>query len=146
MASGAHGENLIIYYNDCIDSDNMAAALALQRAMHGVRGTRVLWILEPRQVALGLAMTGAQIKGCQGKIKEYFPTLPNPFKVLLGGLLSEKDIAGVPEADRELVSVLFPIVVGGNPARAAPLYIVRLSLTRSQTCSFIWLSNLRLAR
>ncbi|KAG4275185.1 hypothetical protein FPRO04_14431, partial [Fusarium proliferatum] len=43
------GEDLVIYYNDSIDSDNFAAAMALLKATQWKPNVRVIWILEPRQ-------------------------------------------------------------------------------------------------
>lgn len=93
--------NLVIYYNDCIDSDNITSALALLRdtqrkaAAAAAGGTRIVWILEPRQVALGLGMSKAQTEECKALIKEHFPDRGLPFKVLLGGLLDDDDIDAV---------------------------------------------------
>jgi hypothetical protein len=99
-------ENLIIYYNDSIDSDNLAAAMALFRATFQRPNTRVLWILEPRQVCFGLSMTAEQVSKCKGLIQQHFASLGNPFRVLLGGLINQTDldnINGLTESDRELV-------------------------------------------
>lgn len=98
--------NLVIYYNDCIDSDNITAALALLRDTQrkaaaspaGAAGTRIVWILEPRQVALGLGMSKAQMDECKALIAQHFPDRGMPFKVLLGGLLEDEDIESVRHA------------------------------------------------
>ncbi|KAL3584449.1 hypothetical protein FPOAC2_14229 [Fusarium poae] len=101
------GETLFIYYNDSIDSDNLAAAMALWKATHKRPDTRLIWIIEPRQVCFGLSMTAKQVSRCQHLIQEHFPSLGNPFKVLLGGLIEQVDldnIKGLTKADRHLVS------------------------------------------
>lgn len=102
-------KDVIIYYNDSVDSDNITAALALLRHTERRRpDARIVWILEPRQVALGLGMTGQEIAECKGLIQEHFADRGNPFKVLLGGLLSQREIDGVQERlseeQRKLVS------------------------------------------
>lgn len=93
--------NLVVYYNDCIDPDNITAALALLRdtqrktAAAAPGNTRIVWILEPRQVALGLGMSKQQMDECKALIQTHFPGRGTPFKVLLGGLLKEADIESV---------------------------------------------------
>jgi hypothetical protein len=52
-------------------------------------------------------MTAEQVSRCQDLIQEHFPSLENPFKVLLGGLIEQADldkIEDLTEADRHLVS------------------------------------------
>ncbi|KAF4336497.1 hypothetical protein FBEOM_9629 [Fusarium beomiforme] len=100
------GENLVIYYNDNIDSDNLAAAMALFKATHQRPNTRVLWILEPRQVCFGLSMTKAQMDKCKFLIAQYFPSPEDPFKTLLNGALKKEDIDDIQDLipdDRELL-------------------------------------------
>ncbi|KAH7160678.1 hypothetical protein EDB81DRAFT_323034 [Dactylonectria macrodidyma] len=100
--------NVFIYYNDSIDSDNAAAALALMRATAGKPDTRVIWILEPRQVSFGLTMSGEQRVQCLKLIERHFPSRGRPFKVLLGGLLNETDLDGIDQLspqDRELLQL-----------------------------------------
>lgn len=102
------GQDLVLYYNDSIDSDNWAGALALMRQFDGVANTSVVWILEPRQVSLGLSMTAEQRGKCLELIKAHFPGKGMPFKVLLGGLLEQADIdaiEGLSAEDRKLVSL-----------------------------------------
>ncbi|KAF4447654.1 hypothetical protein F53441_8858 [Fusarium austroafricanum] len=102
------GENLIIYYNDSIDSDNLAAAMALWKATFQRKDTRVIWILEPRQVCFGLSMTGEQVSKCKNLIQRHFPSLGNPFRVLLGGLIKQKDLddnEDLSDADREILQM-----------------------------------------
>lgn len=102
-------ENLVIYYNDSIDSDNLAAAMAMWKATYQRPNTRVIWILEPRQVCFGLSMTAEQTSKCEDLIKRHFTFVGNPFKVLLGGLIEQKDLddtKGLGQADRELVNSL----------------------------------------
>lgn len=101
------GENLVIYYNDSIDSDNLAAAMALWKATYQRPNTRLIWIIEPRQVCFGLSMTAEQVSKCKDLIQEHFASLGNPFRVLLGGLIDQADldnIKGLTETDRQLVS------------------------------------------
>ncbi len=80
-------ENLVIFYNDLTDSDNWAAARFLEKAAEATTlPTRVVWIVEPRQVSLGLTMTREQQQACVALLAEHFEQLGMPFKVLLGGL------------------------------------------------------------
>ncbi|CAI6090731.1 unnamed protein product [Clonostachys chloroleuca] len=90
-------EDLTIYYNDSIDSDNAAAALALlkevaQRCPTG----RVIWIMEPRQVAWGPSMSKKETDRCKELLTMYFPdkykTDHDAFKALLGSRLKEKEL------------------------------------------------------
>ncbi|KAM0425388.1 hypothetical protein ACHAPT_009445 [Fusarium lateritium] len=98
------GEHIIILYNDSIDSDNWAAQRAVIRATPKSSNTRIIWVFEPRQVALGLAKTPKQQSDCLQLITKHFPDHGKPFKVLLGGLLTEKDVQsvfGLSEEDKE---------------------------------------------
>lgn len=107
--SSAMYQNVVIYYNDSVDSDNLAAAMALMRAMETRPNTRLLWIVEPRQVSFGLSPTKEQQDECEKVVKKHFPTRGNPWKILFGGLLSESDLNGIEELsthDRELASFL----------------------------------------
>ncbi|KAH7323143.1 hypothetical protein B0I35DRAFT_427188 [Stachybotrys elegans] len=99
-------DNLVIFYNDFIDSDNLAAALALARATNKRAATRVVWILEPRQVSLGLDMTPDQIARCKALLQKYFASRGNPFKLLLGGLLDQHDVDSISDIDAEERSLL----------------------------------------
>ncbi|GKU16215.1 unnamed protein product, partial [Fusarium langsethiae] len=102
------GENLVIYYNDFIDSDNLAAAMAVWKATCQKSNTRLIWIIEPRQVCFGLSMTDEQVDVCKGLIQKYFPSLGSPAKVLLGGLIKQTDldrIENLTEADRALLKM-----------------------------------------
>jgi len=47
------GKHLLIYYNDLSDSDNWAVARFLLDAAARDPSVEVVWIVEPRQVALG---------------------------------------------------------------------------------------------
>lgn len=98
-------DHLVIYYNDSIDSDNWASALALIKATAQKQNTRVIWIAEPRQVSFGLFMEKDKQDKCLQLIKEHFPKKQPAFKVLLAGLLREQDIANLPDSDREIVSL-----------------------------------------
>ncbi|RMJ18643.1 hypothetical protein CDV36_001761 [Fusarium kuroshium] len=99
------GEHIIILYNDSIDSDNWAAQRAVIRATKPRNSnTRIIWIFEPRQVSLGLNKSADQQRRCLSLITKHFPDHGKPFKVLLGGLLTEPDVEGVPglsEEDKE---------------------------------------------
>ncbi|EXK77963.1 hypothetical protein FOQG_17346 [Fusarium oxysporum f. sp. raphani 54005] len=100
------GGNLVIYYNDDIDSDNLAAAMALFKATYQKQNTRVLWILEPRQVCFGLSMTKAQMDRCIFLIEQCFPSVKSPFKTLLNGAIKMEDINDIKDltpADREIL-------------------------------------------
>ncbi|KFG84829.1 hypothetical protein MANI_029817 [Metarhizium anisopliae] len=90
-------QNVVIYYNDSVDSDNLAAAMALMRAMETRPNTRLLWIVEPRQVSFGLSPTKDQQDECEKVVKKHFPARGNPWKILFGGLLSESDLNGIEE-------------------------------------------------
>ncbi|KAJ4127287.1 hypothetical protein NW754_013714 [Fusarium falciforme] len=97
-------ERIIILYNDSIDSDNWAAQRAVIRATSRESNTRIIWIFEPRQVSLGLNKSAEQQSRCLKLIIKHFPDHGKPFKVLLGGLLTEKDVQSVPglsEEDKE---------------------------------------------
>lgn len=110
MASDQMSKDIVIYYNDSIDSDNTAGALALAMALVHRPDTRVLWILEPRQVSLGLSMSKEEIARCLELIKQCPSSARGtPFKILLGGLLEEKDLANfecLDASDRELASLI----------------------------------------
>ncbi|KAG9497036.1 hypothetical protein J7337_011825 [Fusarium musae] len=95
------GEDLVIYYNDSIDSDNLAAAMALYRATHWMPTVHVLWILEPRQVCFGLSMTMDQITRCKELIKLHFPSVENPFKTLLNGGIKQQDIDDIKDLTKD---------------------------------------------
>ncbi|KAF5008133.1 hypothetical protein FDECE_5569 [Fusarium decemcellulare] len=100
------GERIIIFYNDSIDSDNWAAARALIRATARSPNTRIVWIFEPRQVSFGLAMSAEQQRRCLELITKHFPSRGKPFKVLLGGLLSDRDVndlEGLSEDDKAIL-------------------------------------------
>ncbi|KAH7173706.1 uncharacterized protein B0J16DRAFT_195830 [Fusarium flagelliforme] len=102
------GENLVIYYNDSIDSDNLAAAMALWKATYQRPNTRLIWIIEPRQVCFGLSMTAEQVSTCKDLIHQHFASLGNPFKVLLGGLINQTDLDNIKtltEVDRQLLQM-----------------------------------------
>lgn len=106
------GEDLVIYYNDSIDSDNLAAAMALFKATQWKPNVRVIWILEPRQVCFGLSMTVDQIARCKELIKQHFPSVENPFKTLLNGDIKQQDIDDIKDLtddDRKIVSFLLRI-------------------------------------
>ncbi|VUC28739.1 unnamed protein product [Clonostachys rosea] len=97
MATHGQSENLTIYYNDSIDSDNAAAALALLKEIAQRRpGERVIWILEPRQVAWGPGMGKEESDNCKKLLIKYFPdkykTDFDAFKALLGSRLKEKKL------------------------------------------------------
>ncbi|KAG5753508.1 hypothetical protein H9Q70_003851 [Fusarium xylarioides] len=95
------GEDLVIYYNDSIDSDNLAAAMALYKATHWKPNVRVIWILEPRQVCFGLSMTMDQITRCKELIKQHFPSVENPFKTLLNGDIKQQDVDNIKDLTKD---------------------------------------------
>ncbi|KLO80687.1 uncharacterized protein LW93_8931 [Fusarium fujikuroi] len=102
------GEDLVIYYNDSIDSDNLAAAMALFKATQWKPNVRVIWILEPRQVCFGLSMTVDQITRCKELIKQHFPSVENPFKTLLNGDIKQQDIDDIKDLtddDRKILEM-----------------------------------------
>jgi hypothetical protein len=126
MASAQDLRNVVIFYNDCIDSDNLASALALVDVMKTRPATQVLWILEPRQVRLGLGMTNDEIAGCKRLIGKHFNKPVTPTKVLVGGMLSESEIDAVTDiSDQERLLVPFPM-----PSNQIPHVT---SLTRSHS-------------
>uniref|UniRef100_A0A0B7KHW6 Uncharacterized protein n=1 Tax=Bionectria ochroleuca TaxID=29856 RepID=A0A0B7KHW6_BIOOC len=93
----SQSEDLTIYYNDSIDSDNAAAALALLKEVAQRRPTeRVIWILEPRQVAWEPSMSKEESDRCKELLTMYFPdkykTDHDAFKALLGSRLKEKKL------------------------------------------------------
>ncbi|KAK7217736.1 hypothetical protein V2G26_005739 [Clonostachys chloroleuca] len=97
MAPHGQSEDLTIYYNDSIDSDNAAAALALLKEVAQRRpAERVIWILEPRQVAWGPSMGKEESDKCKKLLIKYFPdkykTDYDAFKALLGSRLKEKTL------------------------------------------------------
>ncbi|KFA71018.1 hypothetical protein S40288_10414 [Stachybotrys chartarum IBT 40288] len=102
MTSAQKSRDVVIFYNDCIDSDNLASALALADAMKTRRATQVVWILEPRQVHLGLGMTNEEIEECKRLIGTHFETVETPTKVLVGGMLTETQVNAVTDiSDQE---------------------------------------------
>lgn len=103
-------ENTIVFYDDLTDSDNWAAAIFLQRAALKSSFTNIIWIVEPRQVSLGLSMTGDQINECKDLLKRYFPLCGDPFKALWGGVVRQDDLDKRKESlapcDYDLVIIL----------------------------------------
>ncbi|KAM6508388.1 hypothetical protein FALCPG4_018252 [Fusarium falciforme] len=97
----AMGERIIIHYNDSIDSDNWAAQRAVIRVTSRESNARIIWIFEPRQVSLGLNKSAEQKSRCLELINKHFPGHGKPFKVLLGGLLTKKDVQSVPGLSKE---------------------------------------------
>ncbi|KAM0352906.1 hypothetical protein ACHAPU_001789 [Fusarium lateritium] len=135
------GENLVIYYNDSIDSDNLAAAMALFRATFHRPSTRVLWILEPRQVCFGLSMTAEQVSQCKSLIQQHFTSLGNPFRVLLGGLINQEDldnIKGLTKSDRELLQMA---VMSKFGSREDAMLHGRLTAWDFASCLAQWSNN-----
>ncbi|KAM0213504.1 hypothetical protein ACHAPA_003810 [Fusarium lateritium] len=134
-------DNLIIYYNDSIDSDNLAAAMALFRATFQRPNTRVLWILEPRQVCFGLSMTAEQVSKCKSLIQQHFASLGNPFRVLLGGLINQTDLDntnGLTESDRELLQMA---VMSKFGSREDAMLHGRLTAWDFASCLAQWSNN-----
>lgn len=96
--------DLVIYYNDPIDSDNWAGLKAFNEIYGNGPHFDAIYILEPRQVSLGLKMTPEERDQCQALIKTHFPCRGSPFKVLMGGLLSRDDIDHFSPEEKKLVS------------------------------------------
>lgn len=91
-ATAQAGENLVIFYNDLLRSDTIPAALAVVREAQAKPNTRIVWILEPRHVAVGLHMTEEEKTACKALLAEHFPLHGNPAKVLTGGLLLQAEL------------------------------------------------------
>ncbi|KAI1169847.1 hypothetical protein F4777DRAFT_162423 [Nemania sp. FL0916] len=107
--------NIIIFHDDLTDSDNWAAAKFLQHAALKSSSTDVIWIVEPRQVSLGLSMTESEKSACADLIKKYFPSHKDPYAPLRGGFLQQSDldkIEGLPEHDRSLLEQAIKPVYG----------------------------------
>ncbi|RYC79589.1 hypothetical protein BFJ63_vAg17527 [Fusarium oxysporum f. sp. narcissi] len=134
-------ENLVIYYNDNTDSDNLAAARALFKATHQRPNTRVLWILEPRQVCFGLSMAMADMDRCKALIAQYFPSQQNPFKTLLNGALKKEEIDDIQDLtpdDRETLEKAVKPKYGS--IQDAVLH-ARLSALDLASCLAEWSNN-----
>ncbi|KAG7406957.1 hypothetical protein Forpe1208_v012979 [Fusarium oxysporum f. sp. rapae] len=135
------GDDLVIYYNDSIDSDNLAAAMALFKATYWKPTARVLWILEPRQVCFGLSMTMDQVTRCKELIKQHFPSVENPFKTLLNGGIKQQDIDDIKDLtkdDREILEMAVKPKYGS--INDATLH-ARLSALDLATCLSEWSNN-----
>ncbi|KAG4266685.1 hypothetical protein FPRO04_13205 [Fusarium proliferatum] len=79
-------EDLVIHYNDSINSDNLAAASALLKATQGKRN----------------------IARCKELINQHFPSVENPFKTLIGGETKQQDIDDIKdlaEDDRKILEM-----------------------------------------
>ncbi|EGU73074.1 hypothetical protein FOXB_16417 [Fusarium oxysporum f. sp. conglutinans Fo5176] len=133
--------DLVIYYNDSIDSDNLAAASALFNATYQRSNTRVLWILEPRQVRFGLSMAKADMDRCKDLISQYFPSQKDLSKCLLNGSLKKEDIDVIPDltlGDREILEKAVKAKYG--PVEDAVLH-ARLSALDLASCLAEWSNN-----
>ncbi|KAI0545600.1 hypothetical protein F4679DRAFT_560570 [Xylaria curta] len=100
------GKDIIIYHNDLTDSDNWAAARFVQHAALKSPSIEVIWIVEPRQVSLGLSMTEKQISACRHLLKTHFPSYKDSYQPLRGGFIQQSDldnIEGLTEHDRHLL-------------------------------------------
>ncbi|KAI0098190.1 hypothetical protein GGR51DRAFT_538526 [Nemania sp. FL0031] len=116
-------KDIIVYHDDLTDSDNWATARFLQHAALKSPSIEVIWIVEPRQVSLGLSMTEEQIQACRNLLESYFPSLGDSYKVLRGGLLTRSDldkIEGLAEHDRYLLE--FAIKPAYGPKDDAELH------------------------
>ncbi|KAL5583742.1 hypothetical protein FOVSG1_015093 [Fusarium oxysporum f. sp. vasinfectum] len=134
-------ETLVIYYNDNTDSDNLAAAKALFNATYQRPNTRVLWILEPRQVCFGLSMAKADMDRCKVLIAQYFPSQKNPSKSLLNGALKKEDIDVIQDLtldDREILEKAVKPKYGS--IQDAVLH-ARLSALDLASCLAEWSNN-----
>ncbi|RYC79345.1 hypothetical protein BFJ63_vAg17772 [Fusarium oxysporum f. sp. narcissi] len=135
------GDDLVIYYNDSIDSDNLAAAMALFKATCWKPTVRVLWILEPRQVSFGLSMTRDQITRCKELIKQHFPSFENPLKTLLNGDIKQQDIDDIKDLttdDRKILEMAVKPKYGS--INDATLH-ARLSALDLASCLSEWSNN-----
>ncbi|KAF2183302.1 hypothetical protein K469DRAFT_668319 [Zopfia rhizophila CBS 207.26] len=75
-------ENIIIYHNDLVDSDNWAAAMVMMHASLKSPSTKVIWIVEPRQVAFDLSMTRKQEMECSKLLETKFSSHGPELKTL----------------------------------------------------------------
>ncbi|KAI1744680.1 hypothetical protein F4680DRAFT_233395 [Xylaria scruposa] len=117
------GKDIIIYHNDLTDSDNWAAARFVQHAALKNPSIEVIWIVEPRQVSLGLSMTEMQISACRHLLKTYFPSYKDSYQPLRGGFIQRRDldnIEGLTEHDRHLLE--FAIKPAYGPKEDARLH------------------------
>ncbi|KAI0183110.1 hypothetical protein EV127DRAFT_447902 [Xylaria flabelliformis] len=117
------GKDIIIYHNDLTDSDNWAAARFVQHAALKSSSIDVIWIVEPRQVSLGLSMTEEQINECRNLLETHFPSYKDPYQPLRGGFLQQSDldnIEGLTEHDRHLLE--FAIKPAYGPKEDARLH------------------------
>ncbi|EXM12446.1 hypothetical protein FoTM2_013628 [Fusarium oxysporum f. sp. vasinfectum] len=132
------GDDLVIYYNDSIDSDNLAAAMALFKATCWKPAVRVLWILEPRQVCFGLSMTMDQITRCKELIKQHFPSVENPFKTLLNGDIKQQDIDVIKDLTKDDRKILEMAVKPKYGSIDDATLHARLSALDLATCLSEW--------
>jgi hypothetical protein len=97
-------EHLVICYNDLSDSDNWAVAKFLLNAAAKDPSVEVVWIIEPRQVALTYPpVDRATVKEVKKLLRKYLPqyfTYPTDEendraaqKLLVGDELQEEQIA-----------------------------------------------------
>ncbi|KAF4961018.1 hypothetical protein FGADI_533 [Fusarium gaditjirri] len=135
------GDDLVIYYNDSIDSDNLAAAMALFNATSWKPTVRVLWILEPRQVCFGLSMTMDQINRCKELIKKHFPSVENPFKTLLNGHIKQQDIDDIKDLTKDDRSILEMAVKPEYGSINDAALHARLSALDLAACLSEWSNN-----
>ncbi|KAH7201241.1 hypothetical protein DER44DRAFT_669232 [Fusarium oxysporum] len=104
-------KNLVIWYNDYSDSDNLASAIAIMKFYGNRADTKVVYIQEPRQVFFGSGFTEREVQRYHELIETYFPRLGNPRKVLLGGLLKKSHIddnKNIFKDDREMARYAAP--------------------------------------
>ncbi|KAI1110050.1 hypothetical protein F5Y14DRAFT_455441 [Nemania sp. NC0429] len=117
------GKDIVLYHNDLTDSDNWAATSFLASAAFKNRDIDVIWIVEPRQVSLGLSMSEEQISACIRLLEVHFPSYGDPYKALRGGYLQRSDldnIGGLTEHDRKLLE--FAIKPAYGPKEDARLH------------------------
>ncbi|KAG7001854.1 hypothetical protein FocnCong_v011506 [Fusarium oxysporum f. sp. conglutinans] len=132
------GDDLVIYYNDSIDSDNLAAAMALFKATCWKPTVRMIWILEPRQVCFGLSMTMDQITRCKELIKQHFPSVENPFKTLLNGDIKQQDIDDIKDLTKDDRKILEMAVKPKYGSIDDATLHARLSALDLATCLSEW--------
>ncbi|KAF5982091.1 hypothetical protein FCOIX_3903 [Fusarium coicis] len=74
-------KNLVIWYNDAPDSDNVASAIAIRKFYGNRADTKVIYIQEPRQVFFGSRLTDLEEHRCHQLIDTHFSKLGNSRKL-----------------------------------------------------------------
>lgn len=120
MGSGSSQPDVVVVTNDLTDSDNWTAARLLQQLRReGKLNCKIVWIVEPRQVLFGVAISEADQLTCRGLIEKYFlqnmekSSRPKEsLKRLLRGSLTRDEIDNTVDDldDRKMVSFLCQIL------------------------------------